>query len=188
MALYSTPQYDNVKSVEIISPSDVVVGQLNLNNFRIIKKDNKVIKRVFITKIPVPEKEEDGWFKARVKLKDGRSDAASDFVIHQSLPRADKLQPAHNSEDISLPEQLSWKKIDGAAYYQVYIRDIWDGEKLIYTSKLLDKASMKLPKGLLKAGGYYAWRVHARDVNEHIQLGDFNIGSLSKWNNFSIAD
>jgi hypothetical protein len=188
MALYSTKQYNNVESVEIISPSDNVIGQLNLNKYRVIKKNNKVIKHVFITKIPVPEMDEDGWFKARVKLKDGGSDSSSDYVIHQLLPRAKGMQPGYDAEDVALPKQLSWDKIDGAAYYKVFIRDLWAGEKLIYKSKLLDKNTMTLPKNLLHAGGYYSWRVHARDVNEHIQLGDFNIGSLNEWTNFSVKE
>ena len=69
----------------------------------------------------------------------------------------------------------------------MFIRDLWK-EKDIYTSELLDKPELLLPKGLLKAGGYYAWRVHARDVNEHALLGDFNNGSLTSHVTFSIRN
>lgn len=188
MALYSTIHYDNVKSVKIIDPNDVIIGELDPGKYRIIKRKNEAEKHVFIAQIPAPEAEQDGWFKASVKLKDGGSDAASDFIIHQLLPIAKGLQPDNDAEDVTLSNHLSWEKIDGAAYYQVFIRDLWDGEKLIYTSSLLDKNTIMLPKDLLQPGGYYAWRVHARDMDGHIQLGDFNIGSLSEWTRFSIKD
>ncbi len=188
LALYSTIHYDNVESIKIIDPNDRVIGELNLDKYRIIKRKNKADKHVFITQIPAPEIEKDGWFKASVKLKDGKSDVASDFVIHQLLPQAKELQPGSNAENVTLPKYLNWEKIDGAAYYQVYIRDLWDGEKLIYTSILLDNNTIKLPNDLLQPGGYYSWRVHARDMNGHIQLGDFNIGSLSKRARFSVND
>ena len=66
------------------------------------------------------------------------------------------------------------------------MRDLWDESKLIFSSKLLDKPSVQLPAGLLEAGGYYSWIVHARDLNEHFMLGDFNHGSLSATVHFSI--
>ena len=49
------------------------------------------------------------------------------------------------------------------------------------------KTCENLPAGLLEKGGYYSWIVHARDLNEHFMLGDFNHGSLSATVNFSIG-
>ena len=108
MALYSTAYYDNVESIKIIAPNDVVIGELNLDKYRIIKAKNKAEKHVFITQIPSLATEQDGWFKARVKLRDGTSDAASDFVIHQLLPKATGLQPAGGYEELALSERMSW--------------------------------------------------------------------------------
>ncbi len=52
---------------------------------------------------------------------------------------------------------------------------------------MLTQPRLVLPRGLLKPGGIYAWRVHARDVNENILLGDFNHGSLSAEIQFTTA-
>ncbi|MDH4190905.1 MAG: hypothetical protein OEW21_11950 [Betaproteobacteria bacterium] len=40
---------------------------------------------------------------------------------------------------------------------------------------------------MLQKDGYCAWRVHARDVNEHVLFGDFNHGSLGPQMKFSVA-
>ena len=48
--------------------------------------------------------------------------------------------------------------------------------------------NLALPDDLLEYGGYYSWRVDARDVNEDVRLGDFNMGSLSAWQEFTIVD
>ena len=120
-------------------------------------------------------------------MKDGTQYEALDYVILHQLAIADQLNPAPGAEAIPLPDKLSWGKVPGAKHYQVFIRDLWK-EKDIYTSELLDKPELLLPKGLLKAGGYYAWRVHARDVNEHALLGDFNNGSLTSHVTFSIRN
>ena len=69
----------------------------------------------------------------------------------------------------------------------MFIRDQWNDDKLIYTSKLLTKAELQLPPGLIEDGGYYSWLVHARDINEDITLGDFNSGSLSAPVTFSVG-
>lgn len=46
--------------------------------------------------------------------------------------------PAQESEVSSVPVRLTWGAIPGAGYYQVFIRDIWDADKLIYSSKLIE--------------------------------------------------
>ena len=75
----------------------------------------------------------------------------------------------------------------GAQYYQVFIKDLWNGDQVIYTSNILAQPRLPLPPGLLQRGGEYTWRVHARDTNGHILLGDFNHGSLSREVGFSIV-
>lgn len=40
---------------------------------------------------------------------------------------------------------------------------------------------------LLRRGGSYTWRVHARDVNEDKDLGDFNLGAMGPVLSFSVA-
>jgi hypothetical protein len=94
--------------------------------------------------------------------------------------------PAHEVELQEIPTQLSWDPAPGAGYYQVFIRDLWNEDRLIFSSKLLAEPLVQLPAGLLEKGGYYSWIVHARDLNEHFMLGDFNHGSLSPVVTFSI--
>ena len=68
-----------------------------------------------------------------------------------------------------------WKPVPGANFYQVFIRDLWNEDKLIYTSELQTRPELVLPPDLLHKGGMYSWIIHARDTNSHILLGDFNI-------------
>lgn len=188
MALYSTFQFRDVESVELMNSKDEKFASLDLSKFKIIPAGKKPEKRVFINQIPLPEDSADGWFSAKITLADGTVHIAKDFVEHGLLPIASSLQPAHRQQLADIPKSLSWPAIAGAAYYQVFIRDKWDENKLIFSSKLLDKPEAALPDDLLEYGGFYSWRVHARDVNEDIKLGDFNQGSLSAWQEFTIAD
>jgi len=68
----------------------------------------------------------------------------------------------------------------------VVIKDLWNDEKMVYSSKLLKEPRLVVPSGLLQPGGYYSWLVHARDVNEDPVLGDFNRGSQTDAIEFSI--
>ena len=90
------------------------------------------------------------------------------------------------AEDIDLPRELTWKAVDGAGFYEVFIHDIWNNDRLIYTSKLLTEPRVVLPANLLQPGGYYRWIINARDVNEDIRLGDFDSGSMSRMATFSV--
>ena len=140
-----------------------------------------------MNEVDVPPGAPDGWYSSRVTLKDGKRHIARDYVILSPLPLASGHVPAHEAEVDAIPSQLSWDPIPGASYYQVFLRDLWDERRLIFSSKLLEEPAVKLPAGLLERGGYYSWLVHARDLNEHVMLGDFNHGSLSPVVNFSIA-
>ena len=59
---------------------------------------------------------------------------------------------------------------------------LWVGERVSLPHYYL------FPEGALEPGGSYLWSVHARDVNEHILLGDFHNGSISEKFHFSVAD
>jgi len=188
MVLYSTYQFDDVQSVEMTDVKGNKFAVMDLSKFRIIKNKNKPEKRVFINQIVQPEIFEDGWFSAKITMKNGTEYMARDFVEHGMLPIASDRFPVHQSVISDPPEKLRWSAIKGASYYQVFIKDKWDEEELIFSSGILKKPEIKLPDGLLEYGGYYSWRVHARDVNEDIKLGDFNQGSLSSWQEFSISN
>lgn len=179
MALFSTSRYSILKSVEIYTAEGISLGQLELNKYRILTRNNKPRKHVYITHFDLPLNTKNGWFEAIITMKNGTKFNSKDYVLHEILPRAQAVQPNDSSDSITLPEKLIWKPVPGARHYQIYIRDLWDDEKLIYTSRLLSTTELELPKDLLKPGGLYAWKIHARDVNEHFYLGDFNNGSNS---------
>lgn len=190
LALLSTERFSEVDSVRIEDVDGEHVGDIGFDVVRKIRRRNKPEKRVFISHFPVPDGVRDGWFEAEIVLQNGERYKAKDYVTHQLLGRAQGHAPGGGVELEDVPTRLSWDAIDGAGYYQVFIRDKWQADKLIHSSKLIKTnyygVSEGLPEGLLQAGGYYAWKVHARDVNEDIKLGDFNLGSQSEWVEFMI--
>ena len=123
---------------------------------------------------------------ANILLKDGRRYQARDYVILTRLPQVSTTLPEDGAVLDSVPEVLGWEPVSGAAYYQVFIRDLWKDGELVYASKLLEEPRLLLPDGLLATGGYYSWIIHARDSNETTRLGDFNHGSLNRPVTFSI--
>ena len=187
MALFSTTHFDDLDSVEILMPNQKPVGQLGLSKFRLTQTKDKKEKRVFISRFDMPAVASDGWYIAKIKMKNGKTYLAKDYVIIHSMPWVTDINPPNGAEDIPIPAELSWKPVPGAKYYQVFIRDLWKA-KLVYTSKPLDKPHLKLPKGLIEPGGEYEWRIHAREGGENSLLGDFNHGSLTNAAFFSTTN
>jgi hypothetical protein len=186
LALFSSYEYNKLLKVEVFTPQGENIGELDLNKYRIIEQKGKPLKKAFIKHFDIPGGSGDGWYYALVTLKDGKIYRGEDFVVLREMRRARNMTPVAGAEDISLPKVLKWDAIPGAKHYQVFIKDLWEG-KLLHTSKLLSKPYFDVPKELLKPGGYYSWRVHARDVNENVILGDFNHGSLTNPIEFSVA-
>jgi hypothetical protein len=187
MALFSTTQFDDLGSVEILMPNQKPVGFLELSKYRIIQTKDKKEKHVFIRRFDMPSDAGDGWYSAKITMKNGKTYFAKDYVINQAMPWLTVINPHNGAENIPMPTELSWKPIPGAKYYQVFINDVWKA-KQIYASKLLDKPNLKLPKNLIEPGGEYEWRIHAREGNENILLGDFNNGTLTKAASFSVSE
>ena len=187
LALFSTTQYADIGEIEVFDPENRSLGKLDLSRYRLVLDPGKPEKRVFIANFAVPPKAINGWYSVRVTMRSGKKFDARDYVALGRLPRAANLVPADGTENVALPKELKWDPVPGAKFYQVFIKDLWDGERLIHTSTMLDKPLLVLPPGLLQPGGAYAWRVHARDVNEDPKLGDFNLGSLSPELKFSVA-
>lgn len=141
----------------------------------------------YFLNIDVPESASNGWYKIDVKTDDGRTYQVSDFVVMTRLEQVSQMQPSSDSEEFSLPITLKWEPVVGSRYYQVFVRDAWTG-KLVYQSKLISDHEIKIPDSKLEPGGYYSWVVHSRDTNEHVLLGDFHMGSLSKASFFTVAE
>jgi hypothetical protein len=188
MPLFSTERYAELQSIEVLTPDGELLTWLDLERYRTIKQNKKPEKRVFIQQLDVPPDAENGWYSARTTLTSGEVFITRDYVIVHELPQAGGQVPAHEEALLEIPEKLAWDPVPGANFYQVFIRDLWSEDKLIYTSELLTRPELVVPPGLLHKGGMYSWIIHARDTNSHILLGDFNHGSLNKPATFSIDD
>jgi len=186
MPLFSTAGYDDIRQIEIFYPDNSLLTRLDLSSYRTISKKDRPDKRVFIKQLDIPANAGDGWYAASITLNDGKVHRARDYVIISELGRASGQVPGDKQELPAPPEKLSWQAIPGATFYQVFIRDQWDNNKLIYTSTLLAEPELTLPEKLIESGGLYSWTIHARDTNEDLMLGDFNHGSMSKPTSFSV--
>jgi len=187
LILFSSYDYDNIAKVEAFTPKGHLVGQLNLSRYRLVQEKDKPEKRVFIKQFDIPKGVGDGWYYAIITMKDGQQYQGKDFVILHKMQMAKNTVPKSGAENISLPTKLTWDPVPGAKFYKVFLNDNWQ-DTTIYTSDLLTKPELILPRGLLSPGGYYSWRIHARDVNENVLLGDFNHGSLTRPMTFSVSE
>ena len=180
MPLFSTAGYDDIKEIEILYPDNRLLTRLDLASYRTIENKDRPEKRVFIKQLDIPADARDGWYAANITLTNGKVHRARDYVIISRLASASGQTPGNNTELPTPPEKLTWKSVPGAAFYQVFIRDQWDNNSLVYTSSLLVDPELILPKDLIEQGGHYSWTIHARDTNEDFRLGDFNQGSMSR--------
>jgi len=185
MALFSTPRFDEVAKVSVFAPDGAFVGDLDLARFRVFKSKSGQAKRAFIAHFDLPEKMVDGWYRAEISLKDGSRFEARDYVVHRVMAQATGMQPAQDANDVPASTVLRWAPIPGAKYYEVFLRDEWTGA-VAADSGLLTEPRFVPPPGLLKPGGAYIWRIHARDSGGNVLLGDFDFGSLSREMRFTV--
>lgn len=187
MSLFATPRYSEITGIEVQYPDGRMLSPLNLDKFITLKPEGKPEKHVFITQVDVTEGAADGWYSATISLADGTQFVARDYVVVSRLPRATAIYPPDGAESIPVPAKLTWSDVGKGSFYQVFIRDVWEDGRLIYTSSLLQERELLLPSGLLQPDGLYSWKIHARDTNEDIELGDFNNGSMSRVATFSTS-
>lgn len=185
MALFSTPRFDEVAKVSVLAPDGKFIGDLDLTRFRAFKTQLGQAKRAFISHFELPEKVVDGWYRAEVSLKDGSRFEARDYVIHHFMAHPTGTLPAPGAIDVPTTTELRWNPIPGAKYYEVFLRDDWVGTEAT-ASGLLNAPRFVPPQGLLQPGGEYVWRIHARDSDGNVLLGDFNHGSLSPEMRFTV--
>ena len=186
MALFSTTRFDEVARVTVFAPDGKLVGDLDLARFRAFKAPSGQPKRAFIAHFDLPAKTVDGWYRATISLKDGSRFAAKDYVVHYVMPGVGATQPEDDARDVPVQTELRWDSIPGARYYQVTIRDIWTPGTEATVSDLITDTRYVPPQGLLRSGGEYTWRIHARDSNGNVLLGDFNHGSVSRELRFAV--
>ncbi|VAW50540.1 hypothetical protein MNBD_GAMMA06-2271, partial [hydrothermal vent metagenome] len=184
--LFSSEYFKKIASMKVYTPDNELLMQLDKDKFIRLKREGKAEKRVYILDADAPESVATGWYRIDVRTTDGRKYQAEDYVIASRMGKVSGMQPSDDEERV-LPVTLKWKPVVGAQYYKVFVRDAWE-DKVIFTSKLIGDEEVQLPDDKLQPGGYYSWAVHARDTNEHILLGDFHMGSMSKKVFFAVAD
>ena len=186
MTLFSTQNFGEVAKVSVFAPDGKFIGDLDLNRFRAFKTQSGQAKRAFIAHFDLPGKVIDGWYRAEVGLKDGSRFEARDYVVHQFMAQPTGTQPVPGASDVPASIELRWDPIPGAKYYEVFLRDDWAAGTEVTASGLLTAPRFVPPQGLLQPGGEYVWRIHARDSNGNVLLGDFNHGSLSPEMRFTV--
>jgi len=186
-ALFSTTHFKDIRTMEVFAADGSKLTDLSLERFKSVQKKGKPEKRVFMADVDVPAGSKDGWYYIVVKTHDGKEFRARDYLVVNRIARPTGFAPADGSENIPMPTELSWDPVPGAAHYKIFLTDEFEGVEIL-ESALVQKPRVELKPGLLKPGGYYTWRIHARDVNENIILGDFNSGSISQKVSFSVAD
>jgi hypothetical protein len=174
-----------VATVSVFAPDGKHVGDLDLNRFRTFKAPSGQTKRAFIAHLSLPAKVVDGWYRAEIVLKDGSRFEAKDYVIHHFMAHPTGTQPTPNATDVPVTTVFRWNPIPGAKYYELFLRDDWTWNEP-FASGLLTEPQFQPPPGLLQSGGAYIWRIHARDSNGNVLLGDFNHGSLSPEMSFTV--
>jgi len=185
MALFSTPRFDEIAKIAVFAPDRKHVGDLDLTKFRAFKTKSGQAKRAFIAHFDLPEKAVDGWYRAEILLKDGSRTEARDYVIQQMMGQPTGPQPVPGSSNVPASTELRWDPVPGARFYEVFVKDVWAGYETT-DSGLLTEPRYVPPKGLLQPGGEYVWRIHARDSDGNVLLGDFNHGSLGPEMSFTV--
>ncbi len=194
MLVYATHHYKNLDSIKVLTPEGRKLGEINKSTYRYlpaktVKGENIPDKKVFITHIPFTKNMTKGTFTAVVTTNSGQRHQYKDEVNMDYIVATAKINyPADKATDIPLAPTLKWDTVENAKYYQFFIKDNWSGEN-VYASKTLNQTQFTLPKDILKKDGWYAWKVHAKDMDETIKYGDFNAGSLSETITFTtVAD
>lgn len=185
MALFSTQRFDEIAKIAVFAPDRKYVGDLDLTKFRAFKTKSGQAKRAFIAHFDLPEKAVDGWYRAEIKLKDGSRTEARDYVIHQTMGQPTGTQPVPGSSNVPASIELRWDPVPGARFYEVFVKGVWTGYETT-DSGLLTEPRYVPPKGLLQPGGEYVWRIHVRDSDGNVLLGDFNHGSLGPEMSFTV--
>ena len=182
--LFSSEKFKQIKSMKVYAPNKKLIVKLDKKIYKLLIRKNKPIKHVFMLDIDIPSFATSGWYTIDVEDNRGKHYYAKDYVIFKQFNRATKLRLTKSNKK---PVILKWKAVPGAQHYKVFIKDEWSGERVL-KSGLLNNNQIKIPDALLEPGGNYSWFVHARDTNEHVLLGDFNMGSISKKSFFKIKD
>jgi hypothetical protein len=123
MTLFSTYNFNDISNIQIFSPDNKIIGELNLKKYRLLIDKNKKEKRVFIKQFEISANAKNGWYYTKVNLKDGTTIIAKDYVIIDKLNIAKISTPNIKKELNTIPKSFILKKIKGAQHYQALIHD-----------------------------------------------------------------
>lgn len=179
IGLFSTTRYADIAKVEITRPDGRRLGEMALTQPKIANDADGKEKHIFKTRFPPVADAADGWYQAAITLTSGQRYIARDYVAIRTMPIVTGLEPRGDNVGLSAAQTLRWRPLAGDVLYRVSIYDLWQDKTEIYASDLLRAPSLTLPDGVLKPGGAYVWRVHARQATTDAKWGDFNHGSKS---------
>lgn len=186
IGLFGTTRYDDVAKVEVIRPDGEPLGVIPLTKHETLKDASGEERRTY--KSPLPSRAlSNGWYRATITLKNGQQFHARDYVEILTMPIVTGLEPQGDDKQLKDAQTLRWRPIAGDVLYRVNIYDMWQDKTEIYASDLVRESSVRLPPGVLKPGGSYVWRVHARQATADAKWGDFNHGSKSAGAMLSLA-
>lgn len=179
IGLFSTTRQNDIAKVEITRPDGRVLGEIALTQHKIASDADGKEKRIFKTRFPPVADAGDGWYQAAITLTSGQRFIARDYVAIRTMPIVTGLTPRGDNKPLAAAQTLRWRPIAGDVLYRVSIYDMWQDKAEIYASDLLRAPRLTLPAGVLKPGGAYVWRVHARQATTDAKWGDYNHGSKS---------
>ena len=185
--LFSTEHFDRVDGMRVYDPQGGLLTELDKAKYMRLVRKGRPEKRVFMLDLDLPPEPVAGWYRIEITDDTGAVHEARDLVPLTRIRRAAGMRPADEAEAVAMPVVLSWKPVPGARHYQVFVRDAWE-DRLVFKTPLIQDTQVKVPADLLEPGGYYSWVIHSRDLNEHVLLGDFHNGSMSRKAHFSVAD
>jgi len=185
--VFSSVQYQRLAAIQVFSPANEPLARFDLDQYKIVNRPGKPLKRVYLVDLPVPPTAMNGWYTAHIRTRDGQEFQARDYLEIRRLDQAvADVVPEDQSVQADPPREFHWAPVPGASYYVVFIHDRWDDDRLIYESPRLAEPRLILPPGILQPGGIYQWRVNTRDRHEDRKFGDFNHGSLTPFRSFSV--
>ncbi len=163
---------DAIKSINVFGPQ----GKLPIE-----KEDFTYIPglRDFWIKIPgIPKK---GAYRFEI---DGYADRGTTFdyqYVVKKIPLADSstFYPANNDEIDSATPTFTWQavKAERPLFYRLEIHEN-NGGRVYSTRRLKNMVSHTVPRGVLKRGQTYRWRIRIADSDDWLNIQN---RSHSKW-------
>lgn len=178
VALLTTKQHRDIAEVAVMRPDGVSLGNIDLSRSEPLAGDGDVELRTFKTHIQIPPGSPDGWYMARIRLKNGSEFLARDYVNVRAMPPVTITTPLGDDTPMQ-QRKVAWRPLPQTAYYRVIIKDPFQDKKIVYKSDLLTEPQFTIPPGILEKNGAYILRIHARNASGDPKWGDFNHGSMN---------